>query len=332
MTELEATKASLKKALIKIDTLKDKKADLVDAVYEAVADNLATVKPYKVPKPRPDKRRRKEEVAVAVLSDWQLGKKTGSYSSEICEKRVELYGDKVIDLTEIQRQSRPIRHLQVWILGDLVEGEEIFEGQAHLIDSSMYRQAIVDGPRILGNFLRKMLMNFDTVTVIATEGNHGSIGGQRRQSYHPETNSDRMLYGVTKLSLQHEKRLSFSIPEGAEESWYNIASIGEYRTLLFHGNIVGNPLTNMGSIQKRVQGWKTGGLNEKFNDVYMGHYHVPCRVTFNNTTVRVSGSTESDNNFARKNLGSSSRPSQQLMFVLPSWGVTLETSIWLADL
>lgn len=326
---MKSAEDQLRATLIKLDKEKDKTDALVEAVFEAVDLNLKSIRPPKVLKPRKDRRARPAEVAVAVLSDFQLGKTTSTYNSAVCEKRIELYADVVKDLTKIQRSVNPVRDCHVWILGDIVEGEMIFPGQAHLIDSSLYRQVAVDGPRILGNFLRRMLEEFDNVHVTAVPGNHGSLGGRARKDYHPESNADRILYRMVEQILAHESRLTWDIVEGAEDSWYRVVDIGGYKTLLFHGDQVGNPNSNIASISKRITGWKSGALNEHFDDAFFGHYHTVTKITVNKTTVRISGSPESDNGFARSTLASVARPSQQLMFARPGFGVTSESTVWL---
>jgi len=63
-----------------------------------------------------------EEVAVAVLSDWQLAKRTSTYNSDVCEERIERLADRIIRLTNIQRADHPVDTLHVHLLGDIVEG------------------------------------------------------------------------------------------------------------------------------------------------------------------------------------------------------------------
>ena len=111
-TELRIAYAKLQK---EYDKVKNKKDDLVDAVYRATLelDSMEQVK--KIPAPPKDKRKGKtEEVAVAVIADWQLAKITPDYNSEICEQRIEQYAQKIIDLTEIQRADHPVKKLHVW--------------------------------------------------------------------------------------------------------------------------------------------------------------------------------------------------------------------------
>lgn len=324
---------SLNNTLGKLADAKAKSEDLANAVYDAAADAIAGLDLKPVTVPAPD-RRKSPEVAVAVLGDWQLAKVTRDYSSAVCEDRIELYGDKVLKLTDIQRADHPVEELHVFLLGDLVEGELIFPGQQHLIDASLYEQVCISGPRILGNFLRKMMANFKKVHVSAIPGNHGRVGGRASADYNPETNADRMLYRITQQLLAHEERLTWDIPDGnlRDDTWYTVAKIGNYSSMLFHGG-EGQISFNMLGINRKVSGWAMGAIPEHFTDIDFGHYHQPTQLTINRVTVRVNGSTESSNNFAAKIVGAIGRPSQGLRFVDPRKGlVTTEyPKVWLDE-
>lgn len=320
--------------LRQLDKANASKQELVEAVYQAAHDAASSLVIPPITKPAPDRRKSRPEVAVAILSDWQLGKRTPTYDSEVCEARVGKYADKVAYLTDIQRADHPVRELHVWLLGDLVEGELIFPGQAHRIDASLYRQVTVDGPRILGDFLRRMLATFDRVHVTAVIGNHGAIGGPVRREMHPETNADSMLYRVVNQIVQDD-RLTWNIADPAgERGWYAVDTIGNYSCLLFHGDQIRGGFAGFPwyGLAKKVWGWASGGLPDTFQDVALGHWHTPTRATLNRVTARVNGSTESDNTYAMEQLASSGRPAQWLIFVKPDRGrVTAEYLVDLSD-
>ena len=80
-TKIRELKADNLRLLRQLEKAKNKKADMIDAVYEAVATNLRTWDKPKVPKPKLHKRSKNEEVAVAVLSDVQLAKVCLLYTS-----------------------------------------------------------------------------------------------------------------------------------------------------------------------------------------------------------------------------------------------------------
>ena len=269
------------------------------------------------------------ETAVAVLADWQLGKVTATYNSEVLAQRMEAYADKVVEITNIQRTHHPVDNLHVWLLGDIVEGEEIFPGQSHLIDSGLYRQVGINGPEILGNFLRTALQNYKHVHVTGVIGNHGAVGGRNRKQYDPETNMDRLLYKIVELIFKNEPRITFNIPDGrGERNFYAVDTIGSYSTLLIHGDQMPAPSASYG-YYKKVMGWKDGAIPEHFEDVFMGHYHQQVKMTIGSGLLRISGSPESHNTYAQEYFSSMSRPCQHLMFIHPENGVTSEYSIWL---
>jgi len=107
-SKIAELKADNLKLLRKLEKAKNKKADMVDAVYDAVSTNLRTWDKPKIPKPKLHKRTKNEEVAVAVLSDIQLAKVTPDYNTEVAEERVIEYANKIIELTNVQRSAHPV--------------------------------------------------------------------------------------------------------------------------------------------------------------------------------------------------------------------------------
>jgi hypothetical protein len=325
-------KTALRKALADLEKAKASKAELIEAVYRGAHDAASAVEYTPIPAPG-RKAAKNAEVAVLMLSDWQLGKVTPDYNSEVCEQRVRLLGQKVSELTAIQRSDHPVNECHVWLLGDLVEGELIFPGQAHRIDASLFRQVALDGPRILGDLLRHLLTVYDRVTCLGVIGNHGAIGGPFRKEMHPESNADSLLYRIVADRFVAEPRISFTIPEPTgERAWYAIDRIGNYSCLLFHGDQVRGGFAGFPwyGLAKKLWGWKSGAIGEPFMDAALGHFHTPTRATLNTTTARVNGSTESSNTYAQEQLAATGRPSQWLMFVHPEKGhVTAEYLIHL---
>lgn len=343
--ELEAAEreAALRKSnndlLRRLGDAKAKKDELVAAVKEAVTVAISALEFKPIPKPTPDNRRGTPEVAIAVLSDWQLAKKTPTYGSEVCERRIELYGDKVVQLANIERAHHPVREVHVYLVGDIVEGEMIFAGQAHRIDASLYRQVVVDGPRILGNFIRKMLANFDKVVVVGVIGNHGSIGGPFRKDYHPETNADAMVYDVTRQIIEmtpglDKKRLAWEpCFTPGETTWYATDRIGLWTFFLAHGHQMRGGFAGIPwyGFYKRILGWKTSKAIPDFDYAITAHYHTPVRMYLNGTTLWGNGSTESDNTYALEELSASGEPAQWFLMCHPTRGVTTERLVQLGE-
>jgi hypothetical protein len=308
--------------------VKHRQADYLATVREAVEGAVAGIVIPPVPEPMQApyfsaiELGRSEEYAVALLSDIQTGKITPDYNSEVAADRVSRYALKVIELAKIQELHHPVRHCIVPMLGDMVEGVDIFPGQQWLIDSTLYAQLFRTTPVILVDFVRTLLTHFDTVTVFAVDGNHGRIG--RRGTFGPEDNADKMVYRVMELLLRDEPRFRLVIRDPAgERNWYQVLKLGAYKALLIHGDQIrghsGFPWYGLG---KKVQGWGSGALghDSDFQDVFMGHWHQLACIPLNHRKVWVNGSTESTNTYASENLAAQSDPSQWLLFVDPRKG------------
>lgn len=325
---LEELRAANARLLRELERTRRTREELVEALRQAVRDAVTAIElPPLAPPPR-DRRRGKPEVAVAVAADWQLGKRTPSYDSDVAARRIKQYAAKVVELTAIQRAHHPVRECHVWLLGDLVEGELIFPGQAHRIDASLFRQVLTVGPAILGGMLRDLTAAFERVVVTGVVGNHGALGGKSRRDYHPESNADMMLYEATRLLLRNEPRIEWRLPQPeGERAWYAIDRIGSLSALLVHGDQVhggfaGYPWYGVG---RRIRGWALGGVPEPFSVVAMGHWHRTVLLTEGPLRIYQSGSPESDNTWAAEQLGHTSLPEQWLLYVDPAKGrVTAE--------
>ena len=334
---LELEKANLS-LLRQLDKAKNKTERRVAAVYEAVKTGLSTYRAGKIPTPNlPPIKKKGKEIACAILSDVQLAKVTPTYNTKIAEERVIRYANKIVSLTNIQREATNITKVCVFAVGDIIEGELIFPGQEHTIDSSLYSQVTVDAPRILTQFFVILLANFKEVEVHWVIGNHGHLGGRNRKNYHPDSNADRMLGKIMDMIYAKEKRIKFTIPDSTGDNhWFDIADLGKKcRFFLWHGDNIrgfsGFPWYGFG---KKLMGWKTlasNGLMPDFDYAIAGHFHTPTTMYVNDIRLWVNGSTESYNTYALEQLASMGRPCQWLLFAKPNHGVTAEYLVNLQD-
>jgi hypothetical protein len=324
--ELRRTNRKLLKLLT---VAKASKEELVEAVYQAALEAAGTMVLPPIPTPKVSKGK-SPEVAICLLADWQLGKTTPDYNSDVAAERVQRYAEKVVNLIELQRSHHPVNEARIYLLGDLLEGEEIFPGQAHRIDASLYTQ-VFRGAELLAGVVRAVAAVVPKVTVKGAIGNHGSLGGPIRRSYHPETNLDAMLYNVARM-LVTDKRVEW--PEtfvAGERAWYATDTVYDKTWFLFHGDQVKSASFGIPwyGFNKRLLGWATSV--HPFEYSASGHWHVPVRMQVNGITHWGAGSTESSNTFAQEFLASGGqRPSQWLLFQ-GAKGVTSEWCVYVDD-
>lgn len=313
--------------------LKIEKKEQVETIYATVRQHLNENPTRTIPRPKTPSTKRKvetkAETACAVLSDWQLGKKTIDYNTDVCETRVADYMSKLQRITDIQRHDHDVPDLRLWVLGDMLEGEMIFPGQAHHIDVSLHTQIMRTAEVLSKKVVTPALENFDKVKFVGISGNHGAIGGRARLDMHPETNADRMIYNIVRMIHEGDKRIEWDIPEGIHEGdFYTIDTIGDKNYLLFHGHQISGSGSHT-AIEKRIKNWAMGAIKEKFDYALMGHFHNPTRLTINNCTAYINGTTESSNGWAVEVMGACGSPCQYLLFAHPDHGVTAEYPIYL---
>jgi len=327
-TDVVELRRALMRTQKKLLQTKQKIDELVEVTRTAAYDAQLSAGPIPpVAEPNILKSKKKAEVALWHLTDWQGSKKTTSYNSEIMKKRVMEFAQKAVAITEIQRADHPVNDVTIMFGGDMVEGLFNFPSQAFEIDSTLFEQ-YVNVSRLCVEVVRFALSNYKHVTVVSEWGNHGRIGS-KRDNVPRSDNFDRMCYELARQLLGNEKRLTWQdCPDDVQR-----VEIGNYRALLIHGDEVGrNGFASPTAIVQHANRWRSGAYPWEFRDVYIGHYHThACWPMANGAgSVYQTGSTESDNRYARDLLAASATPSQRLHFIDPIKGrVTAEYKIWL---
>lgn len=322
-TERELREA-LRRAQRQLAHAKARQTDLIEAVYRGAHDAALSL-PAAAPIKPPAKARPGDHWALLHLTDWQLGKRTSDYSSEVAEQRVTRAVEKAMRLTDLQRHAHGVGSCALLLGGDMVEGTAIFPAQAWEVDSSLYDQ-LFRTSALIERSVRSLLAEYDRVEVWEERGNHGRIGRYGEQP--AGDNIDSMAYRIARDRIGDHKRLIWH----SSPRWYNHGTIGNYSFLLVHGDEIrgfGGNVPAFGILRKS-NAWATGVV-EPFRDVYMGHWHTPATyVLANGGRVFVTGSTESGSEYAREFVAATGRPSQRLHFVDPEAGqVTAEYVLWL---
>lgn len=318
-TELDEVRAALIREQRKVQRLRKENADYVEAVYQAARDGITAA--GRVPAPRSVKHGKgKPEAAVLHLTDWQLGKRTVSYNTDVCCERVRLVVDKTVSITGIQRHDHPVDECHLLLGGDLVEGVQVFPGQAFEVDSSAFAQ-VFTAARLVAESLTTLLAAFQQVHVWEVYGNHGRLG--RKGDYPREDNLDRMVCELARGHLAAQDRVTWHIPD----SWFNLVEVGAYRALLVHGDQIksfgGN--TPAFGIMRKAVAWDTGVVPEH-TDLWLGHFHQAMTLTKpHRGRVFMTPTLESDSAYAQEFVAASGQPGQRLHFVDPRRGrVTAE--------
>lgn len=319
--EKDELREALRVAHTQLAKAKNKTHLLTEAAYEGAKDAMLSVGrpkvvPYKTPKAT--KRGHGPEVALWHLTDWQGAKLTTTYNSQVMRERVIEFIRRAGLLTEIQRKDHDVKEARILLGGDMIEGLFNFPTQPFEIDATIFEQ-FTNVASLLDETARAAAQMYDKVIVTPEWGNHGRIGS-KRAVVPGFDNFDRMTYRLAAEMGRDVPNLTW---EDSPEDIQRV-EIGNYRALLIHGDEVGrNGFASPTTLVQHVNRWRSGAYRWDFRDVYMGHYHTHAEWPLANGegALYQTGSTESDNRYARDNLASSALPSQRLHFIDPRAGM-----------
>ncbi len=301
---------------------------VAELIQHAVEEAYQKPPDFRVPPPPKQPKHKEREIAVAHVSDTQIGKVTRSYDSEIAAGRLMEYAERTATCIERHRTYARIEELHVFLGGDLIEGESIFSGQPWEIDSGVLQQAVRTAPEIFARMIVYWLGVVDRIHVVGVAGNHGRSG--RKGESHPLTNWDTVAMATTRLLVDRSpaaSRVTWNLPD----DWHAIDIVCGRKLALIHGdnlkvsNFGGNPF------ERRLLSWRNGGLEGAagYDAIYFGHYHRRSGGTINDFRWFCNGSTESSNKYAEREFASSGMPVQNLHFYNEKVGLAAERAIYL---
>ena len=227
-----------------------------------------------------------DETEVIVLSDLHFGKKViiegqVKFDKNIAEERFKAITAGMRHLNESYiRPNHSINELVILLLGDLVDGELIYEGQVYNQDMPLLDQLEFAAKLIKKELLDPASQSFGTVRVVAVPGNHGEIRNERKDHMmHPRTNFDTILALMLQMGCQDLKNVTFEIAT----TTLHTTMIRNWKFLLAH---------NLPSAQHSAFRKKYGGFFERFRfDASVhGHWHTPEWAYFNTKPVVQNGS------------------------------------------
>jgi len=226
---------------------------------------------------------------VVVISDTHVGKKTKSYNVDVFRQRMGKLLRSVLDFKNEINKAYKMPDIHIFLLGDMIDGEAIYGGQGYNTDLNV-DEAIDVFVDTFDWFTEGLLDRYRKVDIHCVYGNHG------RANRKGITNWELMLYKRLRDIYRHNNQVDVHVGD-----WYHIASIRGWKYLLIHGDQVymyqNIPL--YGIIQKAMR-WYSGGIDEQFDVVLLGHFHTFSRLDWNNITILINGTMVSDDDYVAK--------------------------------
>lgn len=309
------------------------------AVGEIVGDKLAQavamLKPIEPPKVNAVKHDGEIEDIVVLISDCQLGQKIdedemgglNAYDIYTFTQRLWLYLRRVKEIVAERRAAgKQVRRIHVWLLGDIIEGETIYNGQVHHIEQNVFDQSIT-ASELLSRFITELLTLDAEVEVETIIGNHGRIGKKGDTAL--RVNFDNVVYEYIRLRTQHLPRLKFN---GPHKSWWRLVSVLGWKFHLSHGDDVKswagipfyglaraflNDYILLAQMKEQFTYWVAGDKHTQFN-MDMGVGEIISNSNFVGTSL-----------FSAKALSKGGRPNQTVFGVTELEGVTWRRPVYL---
>lgn len=204
---------------------------------------------------------------ILVLSDIHLGEiikdsTNGKiiYNIDICKQRMQKLTTNLLKILK----EKGATHLNIALLGDMIDGDMIYKNHTFNIEKSAIEQ-VKDVVEILNNMFNTLIENGIKITTYCVRGNHGVT------NYHnlEEDNWDNVVYKMLDIIAEHNNNLTinhFMTPEG-------MIKIKDKKILILHGDVFGDQIkTSAGLKYFRGLCTKHNLLNGDL--VLVGHYHT----------------------------------------------------------
>jgi predicted phosphodiesterase len=263
-----------------------------------------------------------DETVIIHLTDWHIGKLIVDVEGQelfnilIAKKRAELFCQKVLYLIKQHiLEGTKLSKVVLFITGDMVDGEGIYEGQSNNLEIMPPKQVITCAEVLIKLFKELFKMKMP-IEVYAVKGNHGRTGKDRNTS----SNWDLMLYMILELWARENKVKDFYI-KYSEADYLKIV-INNWNYLLRHEGVA---TTETPSGASKAYGWQDlHGIDA----LVYGHLHHPSIGSLGHIRTFMGGSLTGVDDFAERIAKGCS--ASQLV-----WGITrkhLSTFIYIVDL
>jgi len=318
---LSQTNDQLKSKLKKQQNLNHIMIDTFRAELSRINFSPSTIPPLEKTKPDLAFHVLRSDDQVGEVVDKNMVQGIGEYNTPVFIDRINRLAERICVFREQDKNSLGLNKLVIHMLGDMVEGETIYKGQAYFIDLPVIEQLAV-ALRENVNFILTMASAFPQVEIFAVMGNHGRVGG--KGDNHPRTNFDNILYMMMQMALEKQKNVKMFVSYSPT-------------MLVRHGNF--NFALNHNDDVKSYMGTPYYGLERKarrLSDLFGmtvhykvgGHFHTPANLgdeTIMNGTL-VGGSELSINK-----MNVSSRPCQKIFYFDDKHGINRESNLYLDE-
>ncbi len=215
-----------------------------------------------------------EATAIATMSDVHLGQEItpesvnglNEYNARICRARCEMFFERVVRLTNKERQDVSIDELILFLGGDLIEGA-LHLDTIMASDVSGPIKQIVEMQAIVESGINHLIKHggYKQITVVCSDGNHGRISA--KQHHHSRRGNALEYYLYYNLAKRFPD-LNWYI----KESLLTYVPVYENTIRFMHGDRIAYGGVNgfYTYLHRRIYEWDT---SMQADYTILGHLH-----------------------------------------------------------
>jgi len=200
------------------------------------------------------------------------------YDTNIAEMKTieafDFYIEKILE-------QQPVDEIVLMLGGDLVEGEDIYGGQAHKIDDTLNQQ-IRSARKCYMQQIRRLKDWFNVpVKVVCVSGNHGNMNTGSN------ANADDLIYRMLEdmVNLSELENVKFVYSDRSDYTTFTYRG-GKYTGYLTHGE---NRSHHIGTSSPQSD-WLAIKDDIGFDAAWRGHYHNQKQENVNGTPIFMTNS------------------------------------------
>ena len=320
----------LKKENRRLATELEKRDFITERLLEVVRSSIVKLPAYKPTyHPKLKKSFDAEDMALAY-SDSQIGQKVtlrdssgfAEYNFSIFEEEIGKLEEAIIKIKNIHSQAYNIDKFWVLGLGDYIEGELTYPGQAHYIDQIVVDQ-VFKGGKMIASLIRNLCMVFPKVEVVLVSGNHG----KGAKESHWRSTWDYAFARILQIYLEDVENCKVVVAESALCAF----EIRGHVFLLNHGNEIRSWMTvPFYGLERATLRW-VNLTRLPVEYVLIGDKHRRCTFDIAYVEAMINGSWSPGSKFSVDKMQAAGIPKQILFGIHDIIGKSFSYDIRLAE-
>lgn len=195
-------------------------------------------------------------------------------------------------LSRAMQGENNVDEIVLMLGGDLVEGEDIYEGQPHKITDTLEGQ-IKKARRCYYEQIKKLRTAYPSVSIkiVCVSGNHGDLGKTGR------SNADDIIYSMLEdmIDLSDLQNIKFVKSDRSDYTTFTYRG-GKYKGYLTHGE---NRSNHIGTSSPQSD-WLAIKDDIGFDAAWRGHYHTQKVENVNGAPVCMTNSRKPGDDYTDK--------------------------------